>query len=123
MSGIAPMVTAAAGTLVGETIRVLPDPVRTENDPVFRPGVARFPTLTVILLEIRARPAQTLVVRAPVTAAVRHVTDVPPLGAAALTTLLELSPLPFGPDARALFATRGRTDLLFGLPGLAASGR
>jgi phosphatidylserine/phosphatidylglycerophosphate/cardiolipin synthase-like enzyme len=98
------MITPEAAMRVGETRIVLPDRERSMTDPVFRPGIARHSTSTVILLQVRALPAQTLAVRAPATSAVRRITDIPPLGAEALTTLLELSPLPFGDDARALFA-------------------
>src|SRR5262249_54628053 len=69
---------------------------------------------TAILLEVRARPTEALVVRAPVTAAVRII-DIPPLGA--LSTLIELSPLPFGDDARAFFAAlRAVPTFYFGVP-------
>lgn len=116
MPGIAPMITLAAATRVGETAIVLPDPPRTLTDPVFRPGVARHPKSTVILLQVRALPAQTLAVLAPAAAAVRRIT-IPPLGANNLTTLLELSPLPFSDDARALFAQLGSVPTFYlGVP-------
>ena len=117
MPGLVPMIAAPAAVRIGETTIVLPDAERTSIDPVFRPGIGRHPGSTVVLLEVRARPAQTLVVRAPATSALRQVTGVPPLGAAALTALVELSPLPFGADARAAFAALGAVPTFyFGLP-------
>ncbi len=117
MAAIAPMVAAAAATRVGETIVVLPDPERTITDPIFRPGVARHPAATVILLELRAAGAQPLVVRAPTRSAARLITGIAPLGTTPLTTLLELSPLPFGAEARALFAAlEAVPTFYFGVP-------
>jgi hypothetical protein len=114
MPGIVPMIEPAAATRVGETAIVLPDPERTLTDPIFRPGIAWHPGATVILLEVRALPAQTLVVRAPATSAVRGI-DIPPLGP--VTRLLELSPLPFGDATRAVFAElRAVPTFYVGLP-------
>lgn len=116
MPGVVPMIAPTAAALVGETAIVLPDRERTLADPIFRSGIARHPKSTVILLQLRARPGQTLVVRAPTTSAVRKITDIS-LDAGALNTLLELSPLPFGDDARALFAAlHAVPTFYFGVP-------
>jgi hypothetical protein len=120
MAAIAPMVAAATATRVGETVVLLPDPDRTITDPIFRPGVAHHPAATVILLELRAAGAQPVVVRAPTRSTARLITGIAPLGASALTTLLELSPLPFGVEARALFAALGAVPTFyFGVPATA----
>lgn len=105
MSGIVPMVASANARVVGETLLVLPDPERVSSDPIFRPGVARHATSTLILLEVQAI-APPLAIRAPATSAARRIV-VPNIGASTISTLLELSPLPVGADARALFAALG----------------
>jgi phosphatidylserine/phosphatidylglycerophosphate/cardiolipin synthase-like enzyme len=104
------MIAASAAVRVGETTLVLPDPERALTDPIFRPGVARHPAATVILLEVRAQPAQTLAVHAPATSAVRRIT-IPPLGS--LTSLLELSPIPFSDDATRLFSRLGTVPTFY----------
>jgi phosphatidylserine/phosphatidylglycerophosphate/cardiolipin synthase-like enzyme len=118
MAVISPMITPSGAVRVGESTVVLPNPDRGLTDPIFRPGVARHPAATVILLEVRPRPAQTLEVRAPATSAVRRVT-IPPLGS--LTTLLELSPIPFAGDAALLFARLGAVPTFYlGVPSAVA---
>jgi phosphatidylserine/phosphatidylglycerophosphate/cardiolipin synthase-like enzyme len=112
MAAISSMITASAAVRVGETTLVLPDPERALTDPIFRPGVARHPGATVILLEVRALPAQTLAIRAPATSAVRRIT-IPPLGPSSLTTLLELSPIPFSDDAARLFTRLGSVPTFY----------
>jgi hypothetical protein len=89
----------------GEVVVVLPDPERAAGNPIFRPGVARHPTSTVILFEVRPAATQ-LTILTPATSAVRRI-DVPPLGSSSITALLDLSPLPFNADAWALFAALG----------------
>ena len=101
--GISSMFAAPSADRVGETLVVLPDPARLIGDPIFRPGVARHPHATVLLLEVRAKTQQTLALFAPMESAARLVNGVPPLGPSNLTTLIELSPLPFGDEARRLF--------------------
>jgi phosphatidylserine/phosphatidylglycerophosphate/cardiolipin synthase-like enzyme len=117
MAGIVSLFAPATADRIGETLVVLPDPDRQQADPAFRPGVARHPKATLVMLEIRARTAQTVVVRAPTASSVRHVTGLPPLGSSGSTTLLELSPLPFGDNARALFTQLGFVPTFYvGLP-------
>jgi phosphatidylserine/phosphatidylglycerophosphate/cardiolipin synthase-like enzyme len=114
MAGIVPMIASANARVVGETLLVLPDPARTSGDPTFRPNVARHAASALVLLEVQAL-APPLAVTAPVTAGTRRV-DVPPLGS--ISTLLELSPLPFADDARALFAALGGIPTFYlGFPG------
>ena len=114
MAGVFPILAGGAN-VVGEVLVVLPDPVRAAGDPVFRPGVARHPTSTVILSALQPAATQ-LTIFAPATSAVRRI-DVPPLGTSSITTLLELSPLPFGGDARALFAALGGVPTFYlGVP-------
>lgn len=116
MPGIVPMVASANAQVIGETVVALPDPPRLTSDPIFRPGVARHAAARLILLEVQAI-APPLAVRSPATSAARRV-DVPPLGTSAITTLLELSPLPFDADARALFAALGGIPTFYvGFPG------
>lgn len=110
MAGIVPMVTSSAAVRVGETTIVLPDPPRGLTDPIFRPGVARHPASTVILLELQPQPAQTLEVRAPSTSAVRRIT-IPPLGS--ISTLLELSPIPFSEGAQLVFSRLGAVPTFY----------
>jgi phosphatidylserine/phosphatidylglycerophosphate/cardiolipin synthase-like enzyme len=117
MSGIAPIFAAAAADRVGETLVTLPDPDRLLADPIFRPGVARHPSARIILLEIRAKSGGTASVRAPAASSARLVTGIPPIGTSGLTTLIELSPLPFGDDARTLFAALGAVPTFYvGVP-------
>ena len=97
------MFAALSADRVGETLIVLPDPERLIGDPIFRPGVARHPHANVLLLEVRAKTGQALSLRAPMASAARLVNGVPPLGPSNITTLIELSPLPFGDDAQLLF--------------------
>jgi phosphatidylserine/phosphatidylglycerophosphate/cardiolipin synthase-like enzyme len=105
MPGIVPMIASSNARVIGEAVRTLPDPERVTSDPIFRPSVARHATATLMLLEVQAI-APPLAVRAPALSAARRV-EVPPLGTSSITTLLELSPLPFGGDARALFTALG----------------
>ena len=105
MPGIVPMIASANTRVIGETVLALPDPERATSDPIFRPGFARHATATLILLQVQAI-APLLAVRAPAISAARRI-EVPPLGTSSISTLLELSPLPFGADARALFAALG----------------
>jgi len=114
MAGIVPMFASANARVIGETVLTLPDPERVTSDPIFRPGVARHVTSTLILLEVQAI-APPLALRAPTTAAARRV-EVPQLGS--ISTLLELSPLPVGADARALFVALGGFPTYYlGFPG------
>jgi phosphatidylserine/phosphatidylglycerophosphate/cardiolipin synthase-like enzyme len=116
MPGIVPMIAATAARRLGETSIVLPDAERTSTDPVFRPTIARHVGATVILLEIGAQPGQTVTVQAPLTAALRQVT-IAPLGTSGTTTLVELSPLPFRAETRAVLGQLGSAPTFyFGLP-------
>ncbi|MGH8565682.1 MAG: hypothetical protein ACREXW_16960 [Gammaproteobacteria bacterium] len=99
------MIASANARVIGETVLALPDPERASGDPIFRPGVARHAASTVILLEVQAI-APPLAVRAPATSAARRVV-VPNIGTTSISTLIELSPLPVGADARALFVALG----------------
>jgi phosphatidylserine/phosphatidylglycerophosphate/cardiolipin synthase-like enzyme len=112
MAGIVPLVAPAGVTRVGEARVSLPDPQRTAGEPIARSGVARHPGATVVFLELES--ASGVDVFAPATSAVRIVDGVS-LGT--LTSIVELSPLPFASDARALFAELGAVPTFYlGIP-------
>jgi phosphatidylserine/phosphatidylglycerophosphate/cardiolipin synthase-like enzyme len=93
----------------------LPDPGRQLADPLIRPGVARYAGRTLILLHVTAGGTFALV--SPAQAAAREVT-LEPGTLPGITSLLEISPLPFAisPVLRAL--RPGAPTFYIGAPGL-----
>ena len=93
MTSFAPFVVAPGVSRAGPDLTItLPSPPRSPGDPVVRPGAARHEGASLVLLPLAA--ATDVALRAPVTGTVRRVvlgTEVP-----GVTTLLEVSPLPFG---------------------------
>lgn len=73
----------------------LPNPPRQPGDPVVRPAAARYEGATVAFLPLQASGSTPIPVRSPVTGTARLVA-LPATGIAGVTTLIEVSPLPFG---------------------------
>jgi phosphatidylserine/phosphatidylglycerophosphate/cardiolipin synthase-like enzyme len=79
-----------------DALAALPDPARTPDEPVSRPGVARHAGATVVWLPLVAQGGPTFPLVAPATGACRQVKLVPALPELpGIATVLELSPLPF----------------------------
>lgn len=97
MASFVPFVTSSAAARTGADLTTsLPSPPRPPGAPIVQPLVARYEGAPLLFLPLQPATggATTIQLRAPVTGTVRRVT-VPPLGGIGITTLLELSPLPF----------------------------
>jgi phosphatidylserine/phosphatidylglycerophosphate/cardiolipin synthase-like enzyme len=79
-----------------DVLVTLPDPPRTPGDPVVRPGVARLAGASLLMLPLAAAAA-TFELRAPVNGPCRRVELTAPLaGLPGVSTVIEVTPLPFG---------------------------
>lgn len=97
MATFVPFAPAIGVRRIGPDVTtVLPDPVRTPDEPISRPGVARHAGATVVWLPLVAQGGPTFPLLAPVDGTCRLlplVTAMPELPS--VTTVVELSPLPF----------------------------
>lgn len=100
MPAFVPPFAPAGVTYVGDVPVDLPDPAHVPQDPIVRPGVARYVTRTIVLLHVTTSGPVTL--RSPVAGTVRRVSL--PGTLPGTTELLEIEPLPFriAPALRAL---------------------
>lgn len=97
MATFVPFAPAIGVRRIGPDVTtMLPDPVRTPDEPISRPGVARHAGATVVWLPLVAQGGPTFPLLAPVDGTCRLlplVTAMPELPS--VTTVVELSPLPF----------------------------
>ena len=96
MSSFVPFVSATGAERAGPDRTVsLPSPPRQPGDPIVRPVVARYEGAPVVFLPLRpVGSASTIALHSPVTGTSRRVA-LPMSGIEGVTTLLEITPLPF----------------------------
>jgi len=98
MVSFAPFVPATGVRRAAPDVTVtLPSPPRQPGDPLVRPGVARHEGATLVMLPLEEDGSGSFPLSSPVTGPCRRVelgTTLP--GLPGVTTLLEVSPLPFG---------------------------
>lgn len=97
MATFVPFVPATGVRRNGPDIIVaLPNPVRAPDEPISRPGVARHAGATLVWLPLMAEGGPTFPLHAPVDSMCRRLPITAPLpGLPGVTTIVELSPLPF----------------------------